>query len=323
MPHINPHITTTPRQHFFELLTEYIIIFLALGPFALMVNWIFIPANFVGGGLTGICSIIYYATQGAFPTLFAQYNGAIPVWLSSFSINAILLLIAAKVLGWRFSVRTIWGVICLTFWYWLIPIRETSLIEEPMVACVVGGLAFGTFLGIVMSNNGSSGGTDIVAMLVSHKWDISIGRVFVICDAIIIISGYFLPVPDAMQDIVTSDADYKLRRVLYGICLTISCSIAVDWILARSRQSVQFMIFSARYAEIATQINTQVKRGVTILDGKGWYSKQPMHVVTVLASKQESHQILRIIHDLDPNAFVSCANVSGVFGAGFEPIKTK
>ena len=306
----NPHIATTPRQHLLQTVTEYLLIFLALGPFALMVNWVFVPSNIVGGGLTGICTIIYFATP-------------IPIWISSLVINTILLGIAIRVLGWSFCLRTVYGVACLTFWYWLIPIRETSLIEEPLMACIVGGLAFGVFLGLVMINNGSSGGTDIIALLVSRKRDISIGRVMIICDVIIILSGYFLPIPEGVLSSGVPELDYKLRRILYGIGLTISYSASVDWVVARNRQSVQFMIFSLRYADIATAINTTVNRGVTILDGTGWYSKQSMKVVTVLAARQESHEILRIIKDIDPNAFVSCANVSGVFGAGFDPIKTK
>ena len=318
---MNPHFVPTPRQHKLELTREYILIFLALCPFALMVNWVFVPHNVVGGGLTGICSIIYYATQGLFPSVFPNYGGALPIWLSTLVINIILLTIAAFTVGWRFCVRTVFGVFALAFWYRVIPIREVPFIEEPLLASLVGGAFFGICLGIVMLNNGSSGGTDIIAMIVNNYRDISLGKVMVFCDIVIILSSYFLPVPDALADRVTDVTDFKLKRILYGLSMTVAYTAALDWFMSRQRQSVQFFIFSAKSAEIATAINTTVNRGVTILDGKGWYSKQPMMVVTVLARKHERPLILKLIKSIDPNAFVSYANVSGVFGQGFDKIK--
>ncbi len=317
----NPHNLPTPRQYKLVLVREYLLIFLVLCPFALMVNWIFVPHNVVGGGLTGICSIIYYATQGLFPQAFPEYGGALPIWLSTLVINIILLIIAALTVGWRFCIRTVFGVFSLAFWYRVIPIRQEAMIEDPLVACIVGGALFGICLGIVMINNGSSGGTDIIAMIVNKYRDISLGKVMVVCDVVIILSSYFLPVPDALADKVSNVEDFKLKRIMCGLCMTVSYTAALDWVMSRLRQSVQFFIFSTKNAEIATAINQTVNRGVTVLEGKGWYSKQPMEVVTVLARKHESATILHLVQTIDPNAFVSCANVAGVFGSGFDEIK--
>ena len=306
-----------------KLVKEYILIFLGLFPFALMVNWIFVPHNVVGAGLTGICSIIYYATQGVFPDLFPEYAGSIPMWLSSLSINIILLIIAMLTVGWQFCVRTLVGALALAFWYRVIPMRVEPLIADPVTACIVGGVVFGLSLGVVMLNNGSSGGTDIVAMIVNHYKDVSLGRVMIICDAVIIASSYFLPIPEQFLVEGMDVVDFKIKRILYGLCMTVSYTAALDWIMSRVRQSVQFFIFSSKYAEIATAINQTVHRGVTVMDGTGWYSQQPIHIVTVLARKQESQLIFRIIKSIDPNAFVSQANVNGVFGQGFDRIKVK
>ena len=304
---------------------EYIFIFIAMFPMAMIVNWIILPQNIVSGGLTGICAIIYYATSGMFPDTFALYGGSIPVWLTSLTFNLILLLIAYFTVDWRFCVRTLFGTLTLALWYRVIPIRATPLIDDPVSACIVGGLAFGVALGIVMANNGSSGGTDIVAKVVHHYRDISLGRVMIICDIIIIASSYMLPLPEQfLYDGITSQeiADFKTRRILYGLCMTVSYTLSVDTMMTHLRRSVQFFIYSpTHYAEIATAINQTVNRGVTVLDGKGWYSQQPMHVITVLARRHEAAQIMRIVRDIDPNAFVSQANVSGVFGKGFDAIK--
>ncbi len=307
----------------YKAVREYIWIILGLFPFALMVNWIFVPQNVVGAGLTGICSIIYYATQGLFPSIFAEYDGAIPLWLSSLSINVVLLTVAVFTVGWRFCVRTLVGALALAFWYRIIPMRTEPLIADPVTACLVGGAVFGISLGIVMLNNGSSGGTDILAMIIHKYRDVSLGKVMVICDAVIIASSYFLPIPEQFYIEGMDVVDFKIKRILYGLCMTISYTAALDWIMSRMRQSVQFFIFSAKHAEIATAINQTVHRGVTVLDGTGWYSQKPMRIVTVLARKQESQLIFQIIKEIDPNAFVSQANVSGVFGQGFDTIKTK
>ena len=245
------------------------------------------------------------------------------MWLSTLSINAILLVIAMTTVGWQFCVRTLVGALALAFWYRVIPMRTDPLIADPVTACIVGGVVFGISLGIVMLNNGSSGGTDIVAMIVNHYKDVSLGRVMVICDAVIIASSYFLPIPEQFFIDGMDVVDFKIKRILYGLCMTVSYTAALDWIMSRMRQSVQFFIFSTKYAEIATAINQTVHRGVTVLDGMGWYSQQPIHIVTVLARKQESQLIFRIIKSIDPNAFVSQANVNGVFGLGFDTIKTK
>lgn len=220
----------TVQKSTWRLIREYAMIFIALCPFALMVNWIFIPHQVVGGGLTGICSVIYFATEGVFMNAFPKYGGSIPVWLSTLVINTVLLLTAALTIGWRFCVRTLWGVLSLAFWYWLIPISQEPIVANPFLGGVLGGIVFGASLAIVLQNNGSSGGTDIIAMIVHHYKDISLGRVMFICDVLIILSAYILPIP---EDIVGGNAIlvYKIKRILYGVTLTVTYSATIDLLM--------------------------------------------------------------------------------------------
>ena len=288
---------------------------------ALMVNWVLLPHAFVGGGLTGICSIIYYVTDGLFPDLFPDYNGAIPVWLTTFVFNAILLLIAGLTVGWRFCIRTMVGVGAITVWYRVIPILPAPIIADPWLGAIIGGFVFGLSLGVVLMANGSSGGTDILAMIINHYRDISLGNIMLACDIVIILSAFFLPLPESMLQEGGDPLFLHIKRVLYGVCMTLSYTLAVDWLMARLHRSVHFFIYSSKYEEIASAINTTVNRGVTVLDGTGWYSKKPVKVISVLVRKPESSLVLSIVHDIDPNAFVSMADVAGVFGAGFDTIK--
>ena len=326
---VNPH--NAPSQSRTRTVFEYLVIIFGIFPMALMVNWVLLPHAFVGGGLTGICSAIYYVTGGIFPSLFPEYGGAVPVWLTTFVFNAILLLIAGLTVGWRFCIRTMVGVAAITFWYRVIPILPEPIIEDPWLGAIIGGFVFGLSLGVVLAANGSSGGTDIVAMIVNHYHNISLGNIMLACDIVIIASAFFLPLPDSMMH----DADnlqilkssnlqiLKIKRVLYGVAMTISYTVAVDWLMARLHRSVHFLIYSSKYDEIATAINTTVNRGVTVLDGTGWYSKQPVKVISVLVRKPESSLVMSLINEIDPNALVSIADVSGVFGSGFDKIKGK
>lgn len=317
----DPHGIITPERYRLEVALEYLGIFFALCPLAIMVNWIFIPHQAVGGGLTGICSMIYYATQGDFPQLFGQWGGAIPIWLTTLVINSVLLIIAGITVGWKFCIRTIFGAFTLALWYRLIPIRETPIIDDPLLGCIVGGVLFGLSLGLVLFCNGSSGGTDIIAMIVHHYRDISLGKVMIICDVLIILSAWFLPLPDGIDLDGQTIADYKFRRIMCGISMTIAYTASVDWFMSRIRQSVQFFIFSRKHDEIASAISATVHRGVTLLDGKGWFSGSPITVITVLARKHESGTILNLIQKIDADAFVSISNVNGVFGSGFDKIR--
>lgn len=280
---------------------ELLMIIICTIPYAFGVNQLLVPHTIVSGGATGLCEIIYFAT-----------NANVPIWLSSALINLALLLIAALTVGWRYAVRTVWGVLWLTVWLRVIPIPEVPLLTDAFMAVVVGGLFTGCFLGICFLNNGSTGGTDIVAMIVNKYHHLPMGRVLMMTDLIIISSAFFLP---TIQAAGTQGA---IEKILFGLTYTFMLSTAVDWVMNRMRQSVQFMIFTQKPDEIAEAILTQAHRGCTFLDAQGGYNKQPMKVVTTIARIHESATIFRLVRAIDPNAFVSQSQVRGVFGQGFE-----
>ena len=285
---------------------EYIMIIIATIPYAIAVNWILVPHTIVGGGLTGLCEIIYFAT-----------DAFVPIWLSSFVCNLALLIAAFFTVGWRYCVRTLWGVLWYTIWLKVIEIPADLVISDPFMAVILGGLFMGCFLGVVFLNNGSTGGVDIVAMIVNKYKHLPMGRVLMACDIVIILCAYFLP------EIKELPFGQGLEKILFGLCYTFMAGTAVDWVLNRTRQSVQFFIFSEKYEEIAEAIMTQVPRGVTFLDAQGGYSKSPTKVITTIARQHESATIFRLVHAIDPNAFISQSQVRGVFGQGFESIKEK
>lgn len=277
-------------------------IFIALGLLLYAGAWkaFLLPHHITGGGVTGIGAIVYYAT-------------GIPVSLTYFSINALLLLIAIRTIGIKFSIRTIYGVGVLTFFFSVLPQANIGTFvgeKEDFMACVLGGLLSGAGIGVVFLFNGSSGGTDIIAKIVNKNRNITLGRILLYCDVLIISSSFFLK-------------DGSIESIVYGLTMLTVTTLTVDMVINGVRQSVQFFIFSKNYEEIASRINTEVNRGVTILDGMGWYSKQPVKVVTVIARKNESIRIFKIVKECDPNAFVSQSSAIGVYGEGFDIIKSK
>lgn len=279
---------------------EYLMIAFGLLLYACAWKGLLLPHQVVGGGVTGIGALLYYAIK-------------VPISVTYFFINLVLLIISVRTLGLAFSIRTIYGVVVLTIFFAILPEAHigTFVAEtDTFMACVIGGIMCGAGIGIVFINNGSSGGTDIIAKVVNKYRNVTLGRMLLYCDVIIIGSSYFLE-------------DGSLERIVYGLCTMVISTFSVDMVVNGVRQSVQFFIFSKNYEEIATAINTEVHRGVTILDGTGWYSKEPIKVITVLARKNESVKIFRLVKNIDPNAFVSQSSAIGVYGKGFDVMKTK
>ncbi len=300
---LREHLAGYRRMLPIIMLKELLMIIICTIPYAFGVNQLLVPHSVVGGGVTGICEIIYFAT-----------NSYIPIWVSSAVLNLTLLIVSALTVGWRYAVRTVWGVLWLTIWLRVIPIATVPILTDPFMAVVIGGLFTGCFLGICFLNNGSTGGTDIVAMIVNKYHHLPMGRVLMMTDLVVISSAFFLPTIQAegMQG--------AIEKILFGLTYTFMLSTAVDWVMNRMRQSVQFMIFTQKPDEIAEAILTQAHRGCTFLEAQGGYNKQPMKVVTTIARAHESATIFRLVRAIDPNAFVSQSQVRGVFGQGFDPM---
>ena len=230
----------------------------------------------------------------------------------------LLLGIALKILGLRFLIKTIYATLSLTLFLGLAQIfvkagkSELPQLLGPnqeFMAAVVGGCLVGLGVGMVFSKNGSTGGTDIIAWVINKYRDVPLGQLMMYLDIIIVSSCYFV------------FSDWK--RVLFGYCILFISNFVLDYVINAARQSVQFLIFSKKYNEIAEAINTRVRRGVTLIDGIGWYSKIEIKVVVVLARKNQALDIFRLVKEIDPNAFISQSNVVGVYGEGFDKLKIK
>ena len=213
--------------------------------------------------------------------------------------------------GLKFLIKTIFGVFSLSaslsFFEWLLK-GQPLLHDQPFMSIIIGAFLCGAGLGLVFSANGSTGGTDIVGAIVNKYKNISIGRALLFCDFIIIGSSFFL--------------FHDVEKIVFGFVEMFVSNYIIDAVLNGNRQSVQFLIFSQKYDEIAERIIHDLDRGCTILDGVGGYSRKPVKVVVLLAKKSESVSIFRLVKQIDHQAFISQSIVRGVYGEGFDQIKT-
>ena len=290
-----------------KTIKSYAIITLGLLFYVLGWSVFVIPNHLVGGGVTGISAVIQYCT-------------GFHVSYSFFIINAILLLIALKVLGPAFGVKTVYAMVVTTLLLRFVPmlipedfIRIIALENGKLLSAIIGGAMSALGISLTFSQGGSSGGTDIIALMINKYRAISPGRILLILDIFIIGSSLIVSTEGSWGE--------RFANLVYGYVMAGVFSYALDLFVSGSKQSVQILIFSKNFEKIADRITHELHRGVTALDGKGWYTKTESTVLVVIARKNELKFLLNLIKEEDPQAFLSVGSVSGVYGSGFEVIK--
>jgi uncharacterized membrane-anchored protein YitT (DUF2179 family) len=288
-------MTLQKKEKLLHIVKDYVIITFGLILYALSWTFFLVPAQITGGGVSGLAAVIFYSYK-------------IPIGLTFFSVNLILVVIAIKVLGASFGVKTIYSMVVISIAFSVLPtLPSGAIIQDNFLSSVLGGMMGGAGIGIVFSRGGSTGGTDIIAMIINKYRNISPGRIILYCDVIIIGSSYFLL--------------HSLDKMVYGFVSMAVVSYTLDAFLSGSNASAQIFIFSPKYEEIADFINSEFGRGVTALDGTGWYTQNDVKVLITIVRKRETSILFRRVKEIDPNAFISMASVMGVYGQGFDKIK--
>jgi uncharacterized membrane-anchored protein YitT (DUF2179 family) len=280
----------------FKTIKSYTI--MTIGLFVFVFSWtaFLIPEQIAGGGVSGLASVINYST-------------GFKVAYSYILINGVLLLIGVLMMGKAFGIKTIYCIIVAAIMFEFLPlIPWVTDIEDKLINAVIGGTLSGIGIGMIFMQGGSTGGTDIIALIIAQYRETSPGRVFLYCDLIIVGSVFFIP-------------GKELSDVIYGYIVMVSFSYVIDMILSGNKQSVQVMVFSSRYEEIAQKVNSTMNRGVTALTSMGWYSKSEGKVLVIILRKTQLPQITEIIKETDRNAFMSVTAVTSVYGQGFDQIK--
>ncbi len=286
------------KNRFLSVLWDYTIV--TFGTLLYCLGWtsFLIPGGIASGGGTGLCTIIYFAT-------------GIPVAYSFFVLNVILLIIGFLILGKAFGFKTIYVIILSTVLFDVLPKFDFLVVtfQDRLFTAIIGGMVEAIGIGIVLTRGGSTGGTDILAMVVNKYWPVSPGKVYLFADLFIIASVLLIP-------------DKTVNDMVYGYVTMVTFSFTVDWVLLGNKSTVQIFIISSKYQEIADTIVRDMKRGVTALDSTGWYSGKEGKVLLVMCRKHEYNNIVGMVKMVDPKAFISVSSASGVYGEGFDEVRT-
>lgn len=285
----------------------YVVITIGLLCYVLGWDVFLLPNNMVGGGVTGIGAVLLYAF-------------GIPVSYSFFVINLVLLVIALKVLGKGFGVKTVYAIIVTSVFFDIVPdylpdafIQEIAISNGKLLCAIFGGVVSGLGIGLCFSHGGSTGGTDIVALMITKYRNVSAGRIILILDVFIIASSLLIPSNEGWG--------MRIATILYGYILIMACSFTIDLFVSGTKQSLQVFIFSKKYGEIADAIISDIGRGVTLINAQGWYTKNENKIVMVVVRKTDVNMVYKIVKSVDKDAFMSVGSVTGVYGKGFDEIK--
>lgn len=295
---LNKHTLMTEMKDFLAI---------NVGLISYAIGWaaFLLPYKMTTGGLTGMCAIFYYLTD-------------IPIQLTFCIVNVVLILLALRELGYRFVIKTTYAIFMLSFF---LDVAQNMMKDDKgqflqilgpgqdSMACILGAILCGFGIGIVFVSNGSTGGTDIVAAVVNKHRNISLGRVLLYIDLVTISSCYFF-----FND---------WRMVVFGYVALVVMNYTLDMVVNSSRQDVQFIIFTKKYQMLSDRIINETCHSVTVWDSEGYYSHTPIKVMITIVHKNEAIHILRMIHEVDPEAFVSQSRAEGVYGNGFNSIKIK
>ena len=291
-------MTSQTRKNVIGELKDYIMIVVGLALYAFGFTAFILPEKVVSGGLAGVASLVYF-------------KFGIPVAITNYTLNILLLMMAFRVVCKKFVIRTVFGfTVISTFFGIMQPLFPEPFVDnQPFMNIILGAIMCGMGVGVAFVHNGSTGGTDILAAMVSKRTNVTIGRTILYTDIFIISSSYLL--------------FHSIDKIVYGFVILLIVSFVCDYVINTNRQAVQFTIISEKWEEIANAINNEAHRGCTMLHGTGWYTKRDVKLLIVMCRKIESVTIFRIVKSIDKNAFVTQANVNGVYGVGFDEFKVK
>ena len=306
-------ITSKPnlgKSTFLTTVKEYLL--MTIGMFCYAFGWIgcILPAKCVGGGATGLSLLIYYST-----------GEMLDVGILVFIINAILLIIAGFIVGWKFGIKTIFCICMLSVAMSTLQAVFTlddgtimnifgKVADDRFLLTIMGGIFSGVGVAMCFAQGGSTGGVDIVAMIINKYRTVSYGKIVRSIDSIIIASAILLP----------AEAGIGIDGVVYGFVLTVVLGYTVDTLMTGNQQSNQIMIISKDYKAMADAMNNNAHRGATVLGAVGWYSKVEHNIVMVVCRKRDTSIVLKIVKEVDPDAFITVGSVMGVYGKGFDAL---
>ena len=309
---------------------EYLL--MTFGMFCYAFGWLMcvLPAGGMGGGAAGLATLIN-------AILPSSLTGFLTIGTLVFIINCVLLVLGVMIVGWKFGIKTLYCILMMSVMFNLV---ESFLEPDLMVnmlkgvdawrllLVVLGAASCGVGIAVSFMQGGSTGGTDIVAMIINKFRTVSYGKVLLMTDCGILISSVFLTTVVTVAnsadviELTTIEplSSLAFARMIYGFIMIAVIGYTVDFVQSGNQQSNQIMIFCKDYEAMADMINTKAHRGATLIDAMGWYTKTPSKAVMVVCRKRDTSMILKLVREQDPSAFLTVGSVMGVYGQGFDAL---
>ena len=285
---------------------DYVVITIGTVLFVMAWTSFLLPNNMIDGGLTGASALLAMVT-----------GISVDIWY--FGINVLLLVLAWFILGQGFGIKTIYAIVLSTLLFrflgdesmrclWSVE-GEIFYVGDGLLVPIIGGLLEAIGLSMIIIRGGSTGGTDILALIVNKFWPITIGRFYLMADFVVITLLMFIP-------------GHNFTNVVYGYVTMGVCAYVLDLIMLGKDSTVQVLIFSDKIHQIGDFITRDLGRGVTALKAVGWYTQEDRQVLMVMLRKNELPDLVKAVKEVDARAFVTVVPANNVYGEGFDEIKT-
>lgn len=290
---------------------DYLIIIAGMAMYAIGFTVFILPHEIVIGGMAGFSSLVFFGTGGLVPVAFTMY-----------AVNIFMLVFWFRTLGRKFVVRTVFGATILSLMIGSIEGWFTShppIVTDTTMSVLMGSVICGIGIGLYYAHKGSAGGTDIVAAIFERKANISIGRTMMIIDMAIVTCSFFLPFDGSLDQRVQC----RVQTIIYGWTSIIIYSVLADYMVKLDRQTIQFLILSPRWHDIADRITHESGRGVTTVDATGFWTGEGRKLLIVWCRQYDCDRIYEIVRRIDEGAYIIQSEARSVYGNGFDPLRMK
>jgi len=286
-----------------------------LGSFILAAGFVFFinPYDIVPGGVYGIGIVVHHLTLGVFPKGLSP-DGGFPVGLFGLILNVPLTIIGIKILGPRFGVKTVVGFVLSSVFMDMLTLfvgnnDPLGLKNEVFMGCVFGGVMIGFGLGLIFKAKATSGGSDIIAMIIAKYTRLPLGQLMIYVDSVIVLLG------------VIVFRDWRIP--LYSWIVIFVTGKVIDVVLDGITYDKTLLIVSDHFELIRDKIIVDMERGGTYIPGKGMFKGEEKTIIFTVVSRREVAILQEFIHQIDPRAFVTVMNAHEILGEGFKSLGEK
>lgn len=284
--------------------------FITVGSFIMAVGFVFFitPHKIVPGGVYGLGIIVYYLTKG-----MALWPDGFPIGLFNLIVNIPLTYFGIKLLGPRFGIKTVYGFVSSSIFMdgitWMREIGDAPLVNDVLLSCIFGGVLTGIGLGMIFKAKATSGGSDIIAMIITRYTRIPIGQMLIWVDSAIVLVA------------LAAFKDWQIP--LYSMITIYITGRAVDLILEGANYNKALIIISDHHEEIRLKIINDLERGGTYLKGAGMFTNLEKNIIFTVVNRREVAVLEEYINKVDPRAFITIMDASEILGEGFKSLKHK